>query len=335
MSASDTAVAADDWKPRCLTPELLGLLVVLAGCAAAKPLMAVNVPVTDLRTQPGTTASPSIHDPLEETQLLYGERVRVLKTKDGWAQVEAIEQPEFSHTKRWQGYPGWVPTSTLILPDSFWTPTVVVTDKWATTWHDAFSRIPSPWRFALGTRLRAVDMGGQLWKVELLDGTTVWMPRLSARPLEELQALSPAEKRAAIVRAAALLIGDAYYWGGRSPASPTKSEGVTGIDCSGLVNLAYRSVAVDIPRDAHEQFLRAKSVNTLQPADLIFLSERGNPQRIVHVMLYAGNGELIEGPGTGQMVRRISVRQRLGHPLELIASGTVVEGQTVYLGTYF
>ena len=61
------------------------------------------------------------------------------------------------------------------------------------------------------------------------------------------------------------------------------------MDCSGLVNLAYRAAGLDIPRDAHEQFLRAKPVNALQPGDLIFLSERQNPKRIVHVMLYEGD----------------------------------------------
>ena len=328
---SDAVLKIGLTTKRYLIPGLL----TLAGCAASKPLMAVNLPFTDLRARPGTAATPDTHDPLEETQLLYGERVRLLSTRDGWARVEAVEQPEFTHAKRWQGYPGWVAASALIAPTSFWTPTIVVTDKWATTWHDAFSRIPSPWRFPLGARLRAVDMGGQLWKVELLDDTTVWMPRPSGRSLDELQALPSAEKRQAIVRNAQLLVGDAYYWGGRSPASPIQSETVTGIDCSGLVNLAYRTAAIDIPRDAHEQFLRARPVAALQPADLLFLSERDNPKRIVHVMLYAGDGDVIEGPGTGQTVRRISLRQRLGRPLESLAPGSVVEGQTVSFGTYF
>jgi len=142
----------------------------------------------------------------------------------------------------------------------------------------------------------------------------------------------PEEQRRLIVRNARLFIGDAYYWGGRSPASP--SDGVTGVDCSGLVNLAYRAAGLDIPRDAHEQFLRARPVGALQPADLVFLSERGDPSRIVHVMLYAGEGEVIEGPGTGTAVRRIRVAERLGWPPDRLTSGTVVDGQTVSFGAY-
>ena len=320
---------------RRLPSELLMLLVM--GCAAPYATMAVNVPVTDLRTAPRTSAAAGAHDPMEETQLLYGEQVRVLKTEEGWAQIQAVEQPEFTHAKRWQGYPGWVPATALTTPDPFWAPTMVVTEKWASAWEDSYRLRPSSWRFPLGTRLRAVDMGGQIWKVELLDGQTVWLARQAGRSFEELRARSASDTRQAIVRAAALFIGDAYYWGGRSPANSRRPQDaeVTGVDCSGLVNLAYRAAGMDVPRDAHEQFLRASPITALQPADLVFLSERDHPGRIVHVMLYAGRGELIEGPGTGAAVRRIAFSNRLGRPEDALAPGAVVDGQTVSFGSFF
>ena len=139
-----------------------------------------------------------------------------------------------------------------------------------------------------------------------------------------------------IVHNAERLIGEPYYWGGRSPTDPKvlNKRAAHGLDCSGLVNLAYRTVGIDMPRDANEQFLRAKSINAPQPADLIFLSERDNPAHIVHVMLYAGNGDLIEGPGTGLAVRRIAVEQRLGRALDWLAPGSIVDGQTVFFGSY-
>ena len=295
--------------------------------------MAVNVPLLDLRAQPHTAAQADRHDPLEETQLLYGERVRVLTTAEGWAQVEAVEQEEFTHRQRWQGYPGWVPAANLMPWQPLLEPTIVVTEPWAPAWQDAYRRIPTSWRFPLGTYLRATDMAGERWRVELLDGTTVWMGHEAARSLEDLRALAPIERRRAALHSAELLIGDGYYWGGRSPHHPADT-GVTGVDCSGLVNLAYRTIGLAIPRDAHEQFLRARAVSALQPADLVFLSERGNPKHIVHVMLYAGQGELIEGPGTGMAVRRIALAKRLGQPLDWLAPGAVVDGQTVFFGAY-
>ena len=314
------------------------LLIASAGCAASQPLMVVNVPVADLRAQPHTTAQAGVHDPLEETQLLYGERVRVVRARNGWAFVEAVEQPEYTHHGRWQGYPGWLPLSELLE----WRPTralttvptgrpVVIVAKWARAWQDPSLRLACPWRLPLGSRLQATDVGGGLWRIELPGRDTVWLSHDDARPLEALTALAPSEKRQAILRSAALLIGDPYYWGGRSPAD---AERVSGVDCSGLVNLAYRSAGLDIPRDAHEQFLRAAPTATLHPADLIFLSERHHPARIVHVMLYAGDEAVLEGPATGSAIHRIALLKRLGRSLDDLKPGTVVDEQTVFFGTY-
>lgn len=309
-------------------------LMCVAGCATPKTLMVVAVPLADLRAQPHTTAQSNAHDPLQETQVLYGERVRARTVEDGWVFIEADEQPEYTHARRWQGYPGWVPATALLPWDTLSTPTIVVTETWAPAWTDPYLAIPSVWQFPLGTRLQATDMGGHLWKVELLDGTTVWMPHRYAQSLEALQQLPTLDKRRMIVRHAEQLLGNPYYWGGRSPKAKWSTELVTGVDCSGLVNLAYRAAGIDIPRDAHEQFLRATRVNAVQPADLIFLSERNNPQRIIHAMLYAGDGEVIEGPGTGLVIRRISLTERLGRALDWLESGGMLDEQTVFFGSY-
>ena len=56
-------------------------------------------------------------------------------------------------------------------------------------------------------------------------------------------------------------LGTPYVWGGL---------GREGIDCSGLVHLAYRSVGVRVPRDAADQAARAVPVQDPQPGDLYF-----------------------------------------------------------------
>ena len=314
----------------CLLSAVCGMPVM--GNTASSKMMTVNVPIADLRAQPRTTAQPAIHDPEEETQLLYGERVRLLTTKDAWGFIEAIEQPEYTHHKRWEGYPGWIPLSTLVPWPPAYTPNIVVTEKWASTWSDTLA--PTPSRFALGTRLRATTMTGPRWKVALLDGASVWVSRQDVRSLKTLRGLPTHERRQLILRSVQLFMADPYYWGGRSPHTTEAAGQVFGVDCSGLVNLAYRSAGIDIPRDAHEQYLRARRTTTLQPADLIFLSECGHPATIVHVMLYAGDGRIIEGPGTGLAVRRITLEERFGRPLDALKPGTVVNGQTVYFGAY-
>lgn len=315
-------------------------LALLAGCSAARSPMLVRVPVVDLRTEPNTRAVPGAHDPLEETQLLYGERVRVIKKEHEWAYVEALEQPEFTHSERWQGYPGWVPASAITDADPLLPLNIVVTEKWAPLWIDSFLTTPIGWHAPLGAHLLAIDMGEALWKVELLDGSTAWMRYQDATLLAQLAGLPPSERRQRILRHASAFLGDPYYWGGRAPA-PRANHGTTqeptasGVDCSGLVNLVYRAVGMEIPRDAHEQFMRASRVEQPEPADLVFLSERGNPGRIVHVMLYAGDGEVIEGPGTGLAVRRIALAARLSRTLAELPPGSVVDGQSVFYGSYF
>lgn len=309
--------------------------ILLAGCASSRSLMMVTSPLVDLRAKPHTSSTASTHDDLQETQLLYGERVRLLRERDGWAYVEALEQPEWSHAKRWQGYPGWVPLSSLGAWQESLEPSIVVTRPWTMSWYDAYSQKPSPWRFAMGTYLPATRMGNR-WRLHLWNDTTVWIDAQDAHALAEVHALSRQQKRERIIQNALKLIGHPYYWGGRSPHMSEESGWVTGVDCSGLVNLAYRSIDMELPRDAHEQFLRATVTEKLQPADLVFLSERNDPKRIVHVMLYVGDNTLIEAPGTNQSVRRIPLEERLGGSAEQLVSGRTITGddRTIFLGTY-
>lgn len=320
--------------------------VSVIGCAGPGTVMVVTRPVVDVRRQPKTQAAPAVHDPFEETQLLFGERVRVLEVRDEWARIEALEQAEYTSRRKWQGYPGWVPADTLAPNESVWDPTIVITAKWSPVWRDPYKRQLSGLLLPMGAMVRGTDMGGERWRLELPDRSTAWIDHAQARALKELARLPAADKRRLILRAAEQMLRDPYFWGGRSPhmapalgpvwPGPPGAEAaaVTGVDCSGLVNLAYRTAGLAIPRDAHEQSLKARAVEAPQPADLIFLSEPGNPTRIVHVMLYAGDGEVIEGPGTGQAVRRMAIAQRLGERLDRLTPGHVVKDQTVSFGAY-
>ena len=92
--------------------------------------------------------------------------------------MEAIEQPEFTHARRWEGYPGWVPLASLIPWEPLREPTIVVTEKWVEASEDPQILTPSRQRFPLGTRLRATEMGGHIWMVDSLRIA----PRDSGRP---------------------------------------------------------------------------------------------------------------------------------------------------------
>lgn len=312
------------------------LLLLFMGCASLAPsrdLYVVTAAVEHLRATPGTQPRAGVHDPEQETQLLYGERARLLKTQDAWAYVEAVEQPEFTHANRWQGYPGWLLLLSLQPLASAPQPTAVVTTTWATIWTDR-NAVRSGLRLPMGSHLIVISTDGPLWPVRLLSGASGWTSSGDVALLRDLRRLPVADRRQKVLRAAYAFLGDPYFWGGRSPHSPSPAAPVTGVDCSGLVNLSYRAAGLEIPRDAHEQWLRARKLTSLQPADLIFLSDPDQPQQITHVMLYAGDAWLIEGPGTGLAVRRIEVVKRLGASLEQLRSGAQVDRRTVYFGSY-
>ena len=313
----------------------LGAALAAGGCGGVSPRLFIARPVVDLRAAPQTAAQLGVHDDGEETQLLYGEEVRVLRRRQGWAYVEAVEQPEFSHAGRWQGYPGWVPESAVQeTPELMPPPNLIVTAKWAPAWDNGFRAGSPTHRFPMGTKLTGVDFAGRVWKIELGEQEFAWIAAEDARRLDALARLQPPERRRLILDQASKFLGDPYVWGGRSPYGGAAAGGVTGVDCSGLVSLAYRAAGVDVPRDAQEQFLRARRVDAPGVADLIFLSAPDDPGRIVHVMIYAGDGTVLEGPGTGQTVRRIPVADRLGQPVEHLRPGAVVKRQTVFFGAY-
>jgi cell wall-associated NlpC family hydrolase len=94
---------------------------------------------------------------------------------------------------------------------------------------------------------------------------------------------------------AAEQIGTTYVWGG---------TGDGGFDCSGLVQAAYRTAGVALPRVAQSQFDAGPAVPagaTVLPGDLVFFGT--GPSGVEHVGLYVGGGEMIDAPHTGALVR--------------------------------
>ena len=85
---------------------------------------------------------------------------------------------------------------------------------------------------------------------------------------------------------------NSYLWGGTTEPD---------MDCSGLMQMAFASQNIWIPRDAYqqEQFCQPIAVtpgacHLLRPGDLIFF---GNRQRCTHVGLHLGNGRYRHSSG--------------------------------------
>jgi cell wall-associated NlpC family hydrolase len=211
------------------------------------------------------------------TQVLYGERVRVLARRDAWTQIAVPDQP--SPLDR-RGYPGWVLTKQLTRTPPSPHGTVTVTSRTA--------KLLDGVEVSFATELPLVRRAGKLVAVSTPDGGT-WIRAKDVAPLPRT--------RTDIVRSAKMFIGLPYLWGGLSS---------WGMDCSGLTWAAYRAHGITIPRDADAQYSAGTPVSLAQarPGDLLFYE----PPSIGHVAMYLGNGLMIESPNSRSQVRIVPVR---------------------------
>ena len=247
---------------------------------AAAKFGVVCVSVADVRSATGAIPATLNYDPQEETQLLYGEGVEIFDHQGEWLKIGAVEQPEFSHNRRWESYPGWVKKDAILKikrpPDMKF----VVKTK-SSRIHDRPDFKSSFLPVSMGTKLDVTgDSKKGFWKVRKVDGDTGWIA------MDEVRLLTPplpeSFTRKMITDSASELLGDPYFWGGRSANLPDLANQVTAVDCSGLVNLAYRVAGIDIPRDSYEQYQKSRKIKKeeLKTGDLIFSGPKDDPNKI-------------------------------------------------------
>ena len=98
-----------------------------------------------------------------------------------------------------------------------------------------------------------------------------------------------------------------YLWGGATAPN---------YDCSGLVQAAFMSAGVQLPRDSYQQedFTQRIAKEELQAGDLIFF---GTPERTTHVALYIDDGNYIHSSGKDKGHNKIGVDSitDLSHPV--------------------
>ncbi|MFI7672039.1 C40 family peptidase, partial [Nocardia sp. NPDC049526] len=102
------------------------------------------------------------------------------------------------------------------------------------------------------------------------------------------------------IQVALAQLGDPYVWG---------AEGPNSFDCSGLMQYAAAQAGVNIPRVASAQYQQLPKVNPadIRPGDLIFPDSEFNNGSPGHVMMYIGNGQCVEAPHTGDVVKVINL----------------------------
>ncbi len=130
-----------------------------------------------------------------------------------------------------------------------------------------------------GARLKWVSTDGETMIAELPTGDSVAVP---ANRCEVHQ--PPLTQIDKIIENAQKLIGTSYVWGGRSSA---------GVDCSGLVQVAFATAGWHLPRDANQQFFLGRLTGTrthraaMRRGDtMYFIAPDG---KIRHTAIYLGD----------------------------------------------
>ena len=290
---------------------MIGALLALAlpGAAAAQTAL-VDVSVATLWKAPGIARpmdAPSLTNPADprawsrnlattadrlwldshvQTQALYGQEVVVLARKSAWAKVAVVDEPDPQDP---HGYPGWVPVKQLAFGESVPSGPSAIVEASSAQIAVGGRKI----ELSFGTVLPLVHADSNVVLVSVPGGRTGTLPRTSVglsfptRPTGDQ-----------IVATARRFLGVRYIWGGLS---------VFGFDCSGLVWATYRSFGMTIPRDADPQFRAGTPVarDRLRPGDLLFY---GTQRYVHHVAIYAGDGQMLEAPGSAYRVRLVPVR---------------------------
>lgn len=117
--------------------------------------------------------------------------------------------------------------------------------------------------------------------------TAMTMAQLRASYEELLSAPEYNEKGDRIISQARKMIGTPYVRGGRNPG---------GFDCSGLVQWAYKSEGISLPRTAREQSqvgTRITDVEDMRAGDIVAFR---HPRRGYHTGIYVGDGKFIHSP---------------------------------------
>ena len=100
-----------------------------------------------------------------------------------------------------------------------------------------------------------------------------------------------------LVERAKTAIGTPYVRGGTS---------MSGFDCSGFVQWAYKSVGVKLPRTAREQSVLGTPIDfdEMEAGDIVAFR---NPRRGYHTGIYVGDGKFIHSPRRGKTVEITSL----------------------------
>lgn len=125
------------------------------------------------------------------------------------------------------------------------------------------------------------------------------IPRVYGRQATEL-----------VIRRGMSQLGVPYSWGGGNAAGPSRGidsgAGTVGFDCSGLMLYMFAGVGIKLDHYSGNQYNSGRKIpsSQMRRGDMIFYGPNGSQ----HVTMYLGNGQMLEAPYTGSVVKVSPVR---------------------------
>jgi cell wall-associated NlpC family hydrolase len=123
----------------------------------------------------------------------------------------------------------------------------------------------------------------------------------AAAPVPSAPVAAPGSAAQIAVSTALAQRGKPYVWAAAGPGS---------FDCSGLMQYAYRAAGISLPHSSLGQSSMGTPVsrNALQPGDLVFFYSP-----VSHVGMYIGNGNMVNAPTAGDVVKVIPLASMPGY----------------------
>lgn len=198
------------------------------------------------------------------TQILFGEKAEVLETKKNWIKIKAD----------FDGYEGWADQKQFIevSEQEFHS---IQNDKFASESFNLAVDNDMPLTLPMAANLCNLKEG----KIKFGNKEIEYLGEFQAGN-------SP---KSSLPNLAMMYLNTPYLWGGKS---------VFGIDCSGMVQQAYKFCGVKLPRDAYQQAEIGEALSFVEEADPGDLAFFDNPEgRIIHVGIILEENKIIHAHG--------------------------------------